>query len=219
MYTMPASADCRSLLAIGGDIHFNGAGWYLHIITDETDPTWYALYVGQSEMVGKRIRYHKTHFTIADSLHYFTWRHPGKKSVFVLLGCLPVGLEDEAIILNIGEQLLATVFQALPEVMMPEYLPSGVKVRLPHHGLMVARPMKQGHRDAVNDAWMIYKSSDPLARQFANTVYKASLDEGRRTQVALEQAPQIATKRAKSKKAHLFRDPDEDYGDSPSVMR
>jgi hypothetical protein len=210
------------LIGIGGDIHYCGAGWYMDILTDETDQTRWMLYPGQSMDVGKRVRYHKSHhLTASTSLHYFHWNQPGKKPVFVLLGRVPTGLEDEGLVLNIGEQLLGNILQALPEKMLPEYLPPGVEVRLPHRGLMVARPMSQNHREAgrVDDSWMLWKSTNPLTLRYANEVYKASLDRGRQTQVALQQAPQIETKRVKSKKAHLFRDPDETLGDCSTVVR
>jgi hypothetical protein len=65
-------------------------------------------------------------------------------------------------VLNISEQLLGTILQALPEKVLPEDLPPGVEVCLPHRGLMVARPMSQGHKNAVNDSWMLWKSTNPL---------------------------------------------------------
>jgi hypothetical protein len=42
---------------------------------------------------------------------------------------------------------------------------------------------------------------------------------GRQTQVDLQQALQIETKRVESKKAHLFRDPDETLGGCSAVVR
>jgi hypothetical protein len=208
------------LLGIGYDIHYSGAGWYMNVLTDEADPTWFALYPGQSINVGKRVRFHKNKYLIApSSLHYFTWKQSGKKPAFVLLGQLPAGTQDEELVLNICEQLLGTILQALPEKMLPEYLPPGVEVRLPHRGLMVARAMSQGHKSAVNDSWMLYKATNPLTLRFANEYYKVSLEKGRQKQVALHQAPQIETKRMKSKKAHLFREPDVSLGDHLTVMR
>ena len=121
--------------------------------------------------------------------------------------------------LNVGEQFLGTIVQALPEVMLPQYLPEGVEVRLPHRGLMVARPMQQSQGNATKDSWMLWKSSNPTTLRYANTHYKESLDEGRRTQVAQQQIAQIQTKRVKSKKAHLFREPNESLGDILSMMR
>ena len=64
-------------------------------------------------------------------------------------------LEDKELVLNIGEQLLGIMFQALPEKMLPVYLPTDVHVRLTHRGLMVARPMNQSHGNASSDSWMI----------------------------------------------------------------
>jgi hypothetical protein len=192
----------------------------MNVLTDEADPTWFALYPGQSMNVGKRVRFHKNNYLVArTSLHYFTWKQSGKKPDFVLLGQLPPGTQDEELVLNIGEQLLGTILQALPEKMLPEYLPPGVEVRLPHRGLMVARAMSQGHRSAVNDSSMLYKSTNPLTMRFVNEYYKVSLEKARQRQVALHQAPQIATKRVKSKKAHLFREPDVSVGDCLIVMR
>jgi hypothetical protein len=84
---------------------------------------------------------------------------------------------------------------------------------------MVARPMSQGHKNAVNDSWMLWKSTNPLTLRYANENYKASLDMGRQTQVDLQQALQIETKRVESKKAHLCRDPDETLGGCSAVVR
>lgn len=207
------------LLSIGGDILHTKVGWYLNILTDETDLSWFALYPGQSIEVNKRIRYHQTHHKTHHSLHYFTWNQASKKSIFVLLGSVPDRISDQEMVLNIGEQLLGVILQALPEQMLPQYLPPGVQVRLPHRGLMVARPMNQSHANATSDSWMVWKSTNPITRLYAQTYYQESLDKGRETQVQQEQIGQINTKRSKSKKAHLFRDPDPTAGDLPTVMR
>jgi hypothetical protein len=138
---------------------------------------------------------------------------------FCSLGQVSAGIEDEELVLNISEQLLGTILQALPEKMLPKYLPPGVEVRLPYRGLMVARPMSQGHKNAANDSWMLWKSTNSLTLQYAKEHYQGRLDIGRQTQVALQQALQIETKRVKSKKAHLFRDPDESLGDCSTVVR
>jgi hypothetical protein len=138
---------------------------------------------------------------------------------FCSLGQVPAGIEDEGLALNISEQLLGTIFQALPEKMLPEYFPPSVEVRLPYRGLMVAGPMSQGHKNAANDSWMLWKSTNPLTLRYAKEHYQGRLDIGRQTQVALQQALQIETKRVKSKKAHLFRDPDESLGDCSTVVR
>jgi hypothetical protein len=86
---------------------------------------------------------------------------------FCSLGQVPAGIEDEELVLNISEQLLGTILQALPEKMLPKYLPPGVEVRLPYRGLMVARPMSQGHKNAANDSWMLWKSTNSLTLQYA----------------------------------------------------
>jgi hypothetical protein len=201
-------------------MNIEGPGWYLNVLTDKEDLTWTALYIGQSNTVGKRVRYHKSHFrTAANSLHYFVWKQPKKMSVFVLLGHLPAGVEDEDLMLNVGEHVLGTILQALPEPMLSEYIPPGARVRQPHRGLMVARPICQGHRDPSKDSWMLWKSTNLLTLRYASTYYKESLNRGRQTQTQLQQAPQIVTKRAKSKKAHLFRDPVESLGDCKTVVR
>ena len=205
--------------SIGGDIHSSKTGWYLNILTDKADPDWYALYFGQSNEVDKRIRYHTTHYQTRQSLHYFTWRQPEKVSVFVLLGTMSKEVQEQDLVLNIGEQLLGVLFQALPEKMLPEYLPPEVQVRAPHRGLMVARPMNQSHTNASADSWMVWKSSNPIALLYAKECYQESLDKGRQTQVQQEQVGQIATKRTKSKKAHLFRSPDSSLGDVKTILR
>lgn len=216
---MAKLANNVRIRSIGGDLTFSKVGWYLNILTDENDPSWFALYVGQTIEVDKRIRYHQTHYLTHRSLHYFAWQQHGKKSVFVLLGRVPDWIKDRDLVLNIGEQLLGVTFQALPEKMLPEYLPTSVPVRLPHRGLMVARPMNQSHNSASSDSWMLWSSSDLIAQKYAETYYKESLDKGRQTQVAQQQVSQIATKRTKSAKAHLFRDPDISQGDCLSVLR
>jgi hypothetical protein len=53
---------------------------------------------------------------------------------------------------------------------------------------------------------MLYKASNPLTLQHANVYYNAPLGIGRQPQVALQQSPQIETKRVKSKKAHPFQE-------------
>lgn len=126
---------------------------------------------------------------------------------------------DRDIVLNIGEQLLGIILQALPEQMWPEYLPQHVKIHQPHRGLMVARPMNQSHTKATSDSWMLWKASDEITLRYANTYYNVSLDRGRVTQVQQQQVRQISTKRQKSKKAHLFREPDTSLGDLEVVMR
>jgi hypothetical protein len=138
---------------------------------------------------------------------------------FLFPWTVPAGIEDEGLVLNISEQLLGTIFQALPENMLPEYLPPGVEVRLPYRGLMVAGPMSEGHKNAANDSWMLWKSTNPLTLRYANENDKASLDMGRQTQVDLQQALRIETKRVKSKKADLFRDPDKILGGCSIVVR
>jgi hypothetical protein len=138
---------------------------------------------------------------------------------FLFPWTVPAGIEDEGLVLNISEQLLGTIFQALPENMLPEYLPPGVEVRLPYRGLMVAGPMSEGHKNAANDSWMLWKSTNPLTLRYANENDKASLDMGRQTQVDLQQALRIETKRVKSKKADLFRDPDKTLGGCSIVVR
>jgi hypothetical protein len=167
------------LLGIGGDTNFEGCGWYMNMLTDELDPTWYALYPVQTIDGGKRVRYHKTHYlTAKESLHYFTWKQPHKKSGFVLLGQLPASIEAEALMLNVVEQLLGTIFQALPEEMLPEYLPRDVQVRLQHRGLMVARPMQQSEGNDGKDSHMLYSLSNPTTLMYVNTHYKPSLKKG-----------------------------------------
>lgn len=175
------------LLAIGSaPKSFEGAGWYLNILTRGDDPSWFALYPGQSANVTERITYHRGKYDKLDkpSLHYFTWRSPGVRSTFVSLGRLTPDIrqqDDWDLLLNVGEQLIGTILQAFPEVMLPEYLPSGVPVRDPHRGLMIARAMNQGRFKAQDDTWMLYKSSNPIVQSFVNTYYKESLDKGRQT--------------------------------------
>jgi hypothetical protein len=61
---------------------------------------------------------------------------------------------------------------------------------------------------------------EQLTREYGNTYYKTSLlCRDRQTQVHLQQAPQIATKRSKSTKAPLFREADESLGDCSNVLR
>ncbi|KAF1843745.1 uncharacterized protein K460DRAFT_396974 [Cucurbitaria berberidis CBS 394.84] len=214
--------DLEALCAIGNDPHYGGPGWYMNIIIDENDPDWFAAYVGQSKYIRKRIRQHTVNYLFDDTLHYFSWRQPGKKSVFVHLGRVPGNLENIDMILNIGEQLLSIIFQTLPEKTLPEYLPVGVQIQLPHRGLNVARPMQQGHKDAVQETRVLLASSNALTLSYAEGIKSRKtdmLDKARQQQVEEEQVRQMATKRGHSKKAHLFREADALLGDLTSVMR
>jgi hypothetical protein len=73
----------------------------------------------------------------------------------VLLGRVARETPDIEYVLNIGEQVLGTVLQALAEKLLTEHLPTDVPIHQPHYGLMVARPMSQGFRNVTDDAWML----------------------------------------------------------------
>jgi hypothetical protein len=161
----------------------------MNILTNDNDPGWFAIYLGQSKEVSRRVTYHQGHYltTQKPSLHYFNWKLPGVKSTFVLLGHIAPEVSETEILLNIGEQLLGTVFHVFPEKMLPEYLPEGASIRQPHKGLMIARAISQGLlRGGQEDAWMLWKSSNPIALRYANEYYKESLDKGRQMYEALE---------------------------------
>lgn len=115
------------LLTIGGGITYSCPGCYMNILTDEEDPLWFMLYVGQADDVWERIRYHRNHYKTGKSLHYHHWRQPHRRSTFVLLGKLTKGLtkEGQQLMLNIAEQIFATRFQTLPVPTLEEYLPEG----------------------------------------------------------------------------------------------
>lgn len=59
-------------------------GWYLGVILDIDDPTWYRLYVGQSICIKNRVQSHLRERFTKGSYHYLTSRQPGKSATYVV---------------------------------------------------------------------------------------------------------------------------------------
>ena len=64
------------------------AGWYMGVVLDLDDPTWYKRYVGQSICIQNRAQCHLRETFTKDSYHYSVSRQSGKSVTYVVLGTL-----------------------------------------------------------------------------------------------------------------------------------
>lgn len=186
-------------------------GWYLGVILDIEDPTWYRLYVGQSICIKNRVQSHLRERFTKGSYHYLTSRQPGKSATYVVLGTLNLhGLDKEvsAAILNLRELYFCLYFQTLSSISLQEYLSAEI-IRVPWIGLNIANPLYQSHRSDLN-------LDDSEA--YGKWVQSAGQQVRIRRMETLQWMPMIEAQRARYRTDRLSRNASIALGDDPLIL-
>ena len=210
--------DLDALRSLPTAIGVDKPGWYLIVLRDENDPSWYRLYVGQGSNIDDRIKEHKRNLRKGvGRLLYDHWRKPGRYPEFYLLGTanpveFPV-MGDLAPYLNIMEQFWSLGVQTLQALDLDKWLlPSSV--RSTQCGLNMRLPIYQGYQDAPRGMASILASDDPEISEYAMGIVGKVHGKMR----ANDYKATSITARANSHKKHLWRRADPALGDPEEVL-
>jgi hypothetical protein len=211
------------------------SGWYLIVIYDDDDITWWRVYVGQSVDVPRRWSQHEKASTneAYQALVYEVWRNGEsvpedgtlpRKAKFISLGCdsgaYPDDDKDSQNFRNLGEMFFALLFQALQPSALRRWLPDDVHIQANHRGLNVAVPVINCYSQrAISSIW---SNPDPVARAYAMKKAMAALIKGNEVQKAEHYHSQTKARRvlpsATNFQTGIYRNADPTKGD-PVVVR
>ena len=119
------------LLAIEGDVAYDGPAIYLHILWDRYDPRRFFRYVDQTQSLCQRIRQHSnpTYRKHRPSLHYFILNTGNLDSAFVALACCPItDSQTQGFFKNLLEACNCLLLQAITQELLLRYLPSSIEI-------------------------------------------------------------------------------------------
>jgi len=204
-------------------------GWYLIVLEDPKDPSWWRVYVGQSTDLKRREKSHLTNSKNSNvkELLYHTWRAglpvpkdqplPREAKIYPL-GWDNSGLtgKDRELFLNLGEMFFCLVLQTLQEQSLLRWLPKDVRLLDDLRGLNVSVPISEMRHGSFYTIW---DSKDPDVLAYARSVVKTNLGAA---QVALKEmgyTPIAMASRARSSKFvdGIYRSADPAKGDLESV--
>lgn len=198
--------DFDALMSLQSYHGVRSAGWYFIVLTDENDPAWRRLYVGQATDIHRRAQDHKTRYKRElNKLLYRLWNRPGRTAEVYVLGTTN---NPDPKWLDIVEQFWSVALQTLLPGDLDKWIPDTVE-RASEAGLNVNLPINQSHSGNFHAHWMYaFASTDPEIVAYAQAI----IDKTHGTARATDYHELSATNRSKpsrSGKPKQYRDPEE----------
>jgi hypothetical protein len=211
----PLVRDLNTLtsLPLSGDVQ--SSGWYLIVLREHSDPSWYRLYVGQTNNLARRVKEHQNPTYRKHQGHKFLyklWEDPDRYGQVYTLGQTQ---STDQLYLNVVEHVWAVALQTLESEWLQPWMADGVALYT-SLGANISSPLAQYLDSAGWPPWYLgFRSEDPEKRAFCQAVIDKGQATHEATDYVLIRTSQRATMSKRSTNGPKYRGP---VGDDPQSV-